>query len=242
MIRIRSEADAMNFHNACLFAVFLVAATSGCAHRESEVIMANPTMRPMTLAVAPILNFSGEFTLDPVKAADLLASEMGYVEGATVLPVSRVIAVLAAQGKTQIESPAHALEVAQAVGADAILVAGITEYDAYTPVVGLALQIYAPGKDFAGPLDPATLARQAEPFVVTKMADAMVPAGQVQVVYNASHIYVVNLIKKYASIRGEGEYHQGWKQYIKVQTLFLRFCWHDAIDRLLSQEVFRVAA
>jgi hypothetical protein len=215
---------------------------AGCAHNESEVLMVNPTMRPMTLAVAPVLNFSGEFTLDPVRAADLLASELSFVDGATVLPVSRVIAVLAAEGKMQIESPAHAISVAQAVGADAIIVAGITEYDAYTPVVGLALQVYSAPSASAPALDPVVAARQAEPFTVAAMADAMLPAGQVQIVYNATHAHVTDSVKKYAAVRSEGEYHQGWKQYVKVQTLFLRFCWHDAIERLLMQEQFRVAA
>ena len=34
----------------------------------------------------------------------------------------------------------------------------------------------------------------------------------------------------------------GWREYLRVQTLFLRFCWHDAIERLMKQESRRRAA
>ncbi|MEE8384690.1 MAG: hypothetical protein V3S01_02080 [Dehalococcoidia bacterium] len=197
--------------------------------------IANPFDRPITFAVAPILNFSGEFDLDPIKAADLLASELASIEGVSVLPVNRVVAFLATQGKQQIESPAHALDVAEAVGADAILVAGITEYDPYTPVLGLALQMYAaPGKSLPA-FDPVAASRQSQVLNITEMADALQPAGQVQRVYNGNHAQVTEAVRRYASGRSEGRNPFGWRQYLKVQTMFLRFCWHDAARRLMRQ-------
>lgn len=114
-----------------------------CTHSEEKVRVHTALIEPTTFCVAPILNFSDELTLDPIKLADLLASELTYVDGATVLPVSRVVAALAARGRTQIESTEDALAIAEAVGADAIIVTGITEYDAYTPTIGVAMQIYS---------------------------------------------------------------------------------------------------
>jgi hypothetical protein len=212
-----------------------ILASGGCAHEESDVRVNNAFPTPMTFAVAPILNFSGDFNLDPIKTADLLASELSFVDGVTVLPVNRVIAVLAAQGKQQIESPAHALSVTEAVGADAIIVAGITEYDAYTPIVGVAVQIYELATQTCDRPDAVHAARQAEPFAASQFAEAEMPIGQVQVVYNAAHAHVTDAVRKYAELRSEGDPNLGWRQYLKVQTLFIRFCWHDALSRLMAQ-------
>lgn len=216
-------------------------ALGGCAAPKEDVTIAQPFTRPMTVAVAPILNFSGSFDLDPVRAADLLASELSYVEGVTVLPVNRVVAVLAGQGKTQVESPAHALAVAEAVGADAVLVAGITEYDAYTPAVGLVLQMYAPRYNEPPDFDPVSASRLSQPFAVSRMADPLIPTSQVQAVYDAAHAGVRSAVRQYALPRTSPESRLGWRQYLKVQTLYLRFCWHRAITSLMNQERTRAA-
>lgn len=215
----------------------LAAGVAGCEKDRMKVTIDRPFIRPAVLAVAPVLNFSGEFSLDPVKAADLLASELAFVDGVTVLPVSRVVAVLASQSRSQVESPAHALEVAEAVGADAILVAGVTEYDAYTPVVGLVLQMYVPDVGAASNgFDPVLASRMSEPFAVTRMADPLTPSSQVQLVSNAAHRDVRSALQKYAAPRLDDSMVMGWRQYMKVQTLYLRFCWHEALARLMRQE------
>lgn len=212
---------------------------SACSHEAPRVAIESPFSENTTVAVAPILNFSGEFDLDPVKAADLLASELSYVKGLTVLPVNRVIAYIATEGKEQVESPAHALAIADAIGADVILVAGITEYDPYTPVVGLALQMYrSPTRDRPA-LDPVSASRQASVEVVSQMADMLSPTGQVQFVCNGSHADVVKAVRRYAVDRSEGDSPYGYQQYLKVQTLFLRFCWHEALERLMAQQRLR---
>lgn len=192
----------------------------------------------VVVAVAPVLNFSGQFSIDPIAAADLLASELTFVDGVTVMPVNRVMAVLASQNRTQIESPQHAVEVAEAAGADAILVAGITEYDAYTPTVGLIAQLYgAKIRPLHDSIDASDLARQARPSVRgVAITDPTVPTSQVQLVLNGSHARVRELVEKYAEPRTSDEIHLGWRQYLKVQTLYLRFCWHEAIEDLMEQE------
>ncbi|MBN2561858.1 MAG: hypothetical protein JXQ75_13105 [Phycisphaerae bacterium] len=246
----------------------LLCSAPGCSRDESKVAMSSPFVAPITFAVSPVLNFSGEFSFDPITAADLLASELSFVEGVAVLPVNRVVAYLATQGRQQIESPAHALAVAQAVGADVILVAGITEYDPYTPVVGLALQMYVapvpveawgihtgrqaasgtrPARQAANgththsspALDAVLVSRQPRPITTVETDGTPAPTGQVQKVYNAAHGHVVDAVQRYAEHRTEGQNPFGWRQYLKVQTLFLRFCWHDAIARLMEQESCR---
>jgi hypothetical protein len=213
-------------------------ALAGCGgQKEKEpVAVTSPYPEPITFAVAPVLNFSGDSTLDPLKAADLLASELTGIDGVAVMPVSRVAAYLATQNKTQIESPAHAVAVAQAVGADAILVAGITEYDPYTPIVGVILQVYRARPAASRSLDPVAASRDAQPLAMSETADPFAPTSQVQEVYNGSHEWVVKAVKKYADHRNEDPNPLGWRQYLKVQTLYLRFCWRDGVERLLRQE------
>ena len=87
----------------------------------------------MTIAVAPALNLSGAADFDPSRFADLMASELSYADGISVIPVSRVLGVLAAQELEKVESQAHAHELVRLLGADAILVFAVTEYDPYDP-------------------------------------------------------------------------------------------------------------
>lgn len=215
---------------------------TGCSRKEESIRVRVALAEPMVLAVAPVLNFTGEFNLDPVRAADLLASELTFVDGATVLPVNRVVAVLAAQGKSQIESPAHAVAVAEAVGADGIFIAGITEYDAYIPVIGIVLQLYEVRRapDISA-IDPSAVSRAAHPVSMSETHDSLTPTGQVQFVYNANHGHIVDAVRAYGTSRNE-DLQMGWRQYLKVQTLFIRFCWHDALTRLLAQTRLRLDA
>lgn len=222
---------------ATLLVAMSTFAVAGCSFGEKTTNISPAFLRPMTVAVAPILNFSGELQFDASKAADLLASELTYVDGVTVLPVNRVIATLATQGKSQIESPEHALETAEMVGADAILVAGITEYDAYTPSVGLVVQMYTVnGAAVHSNFDAVRVSRMPSPVRTASMHNPLVPTSQVQVVLNGNHEDVRRRVKDYAAPRENADIHLGWEQYLKVQTLYLRFCWHEAIDRLMDQE------
>lgn len=207
-----------------------------CTHSEEKVRVHTALIEPTTFCVAPILNFSDELTLDSIKLAELLASELTYVDGATVLPVSRVVAALASRGRTQIESTEDALAIAEAVGADAIIVTGITEYDAYTPIIGVAMQIYSVRRPVSMGMDPSTMARGARPTsMVSDLDDPRRPTGEVQVIYNANHAYVVDAVKAYADDRKE-DLQMGYQQYLKVQTLYIRFVWHNAVTRLLAQQ------
>ena len=220
----------------------LSALACGCCQKEQAVVE-QPAALPasITFAVAPILNFSGKPDLDPIQAADLLASELTSVPGANVIPVNRVMAVLASQGKSQVESPAQAIHVAEAVGADAIIVAAITEYDAYTPVVGLILQMYSVAPARNQSLDAVAASRMSRPFEAPRMASSYAPSAQVQGTYNAMHESVVKHIKKYADDRDETDYPQGWRQYLHMQSLYLRFCWSDAIASLMNQDSWKIA-
>lgn len=232
----------------------------GCSWNRGPIARPPSFPRGMSIAVAPILNFSGSYDLDPIKAADLLASELTDFDGIVVLPVSRVVAALIAEGKEQVESPRHALEIARRVGADAIIVAGVTEYDPYTPTVALALQMYADTPaarrfglsessdgENAGEEGPNSIDDDGGVWAnrgsrLASSEDSLRPLGQIQKVYNATHDDVVSDVERYARNRDAGDSPYGWQEYLKVQTQYLRFCWHDALERMASRQAGLFAA
>lgn len=214
----------------------MIAMTAGCSWRDRAVAPRASFPAGMAIAVAPVLNFTGSTDFDPYQAADLLASELTDFDGIVVIPVSRVLAALAAEGRDQIESPAHALRIARTVGADAVLVAGVTEYDPYTPTVGLALQLYAPDRKDPSPEISDAAVRANQPVGLEKNQDSLTPLGQIQKVYNATHDDVVSDVERYARRRDADQSPYGWQEYVKVQTKYLRFCWHDALERMATQQ------
>ena len=187
------------------------------------------------VAVAPALNFSGSPDFDPVKVADLMVSELASFEGVGTIGVSRVLAILAEQGVDQIQSPEHALDLCDRLGADSILVFAVTEYDAYTPVVGMAAQMY--GRQSAGPgLDPVATSRMARPFPVPRRADAARPQAQIQRVFNGAHEVVQRHVRRYVELRGADEGPYGWRKYLVSQERYLRFCCFAAARALMMQQ------
>jgi len=187
------------------------------------------------VAVAPALNFSGSADFDPAKVADLMASELSSVPGAGVIGVSRVLAILAEQGVDRIQSPDHALDVCDRLGADAILVFAITEYDAYTPVVGLAAQLYGPRPGGVA-LDPVAASRTARPFPVARGAEATRPWAQVQRVFNGAHEAVQRDVRRYADSRGADESPYGWRRCLASQEWYLRYCCFTVARGLMAQQ------
>jgi len=217
-----------------------VAWFSGCTQRQPPVLrISNPWLGAMRVAVAPALNFSGSADFDGYAVADLMASELSLVDGFEILPVSRTLAVLSRQGVTGIESPAHAQEVRELLGADAILVFAITEYDPYEPpVVGIAAQLYGryPGDKVAG-LDPIRVARSPSPVSGGVARPANVPLAQTTGVRNAAHEPVVREVRDYARARGGDDSPYGWRKYVVSQQSYLRFCCHAAIKELVQRGV-----
>jgi hypothetical protein len=227
---------------ACLLpsALCLVLATgglTGCSSSKEQPARIETALAwGTTIAVAPALNFSGSAAFDPVRVADLMASELSDVEGVGVVGVNRVLAILAEQGLVQIQSPDHAVQVCERIGADAILVFAITEYDAYRPIVGIAAQLYGrrpeamPG---AAGLASDVVDDHAGP------ASGGVPWGQVQRVFNGTHDRVRHGVKEYARHRSGDRSPYGWRKYIASQELFLRFCCSSVVRELMGISDFR---
>ncbi|HEY3246111.1 MAG TPA: hypothetical protein VGM03_22435 [Phycisphaerae bacterium] len=236
---------------AAFIAAAMPALGGACAPKHRTVTSARESLYgALTIAVAPALNYSGKSEVDSHAAADLMASELTTVEGVAVIPVARVIALLAAQGRTSVESPEHALALAQQAGADAILVFSINEYEPYTPpIMGLAAQLYGVRPDltvtgFAPEWDRRrgqSATGDSGAGVVESMREAPCdaaaagPFAQSQRVYDGSRDAVVEAVRHFARDRGYGAGPLGWKRVLASQQLFLRFCCHRTVEELLTR-------
>lgn len=210
----------------------------GCRSHQTAVSVSieNPTLSPMTIAVAPALNLSGSKDFDPNRFADIMASELSYAEGISVVPVSRVLGVLGERGLTQVDSRDLALELVDRLGADAILVFAVTGYDPYDPPkIGISAQLFGtrPGVG-GGRVDPVALSRQAGLVADRGGAPMDGLLAQHQQVYDAAHQSVVGDIRAFAARRnGEGNPY-GWRKYVVSQQHFIEFCCHTTIAALLN--------
>lgn len=224
----------------------ILSALVGCsANRHPSEDAAEPALRlpeEVRVAVAPALNQSGSTEFDLVRIGDLMASELSGLEGVKVIGVSRVLAVLAEQGNVRIQSPEHALYVCDRLGADAILVFAITEYDAYTPIVGVAAQLYGPWKADATAWDPVAASRAARPFPVPQAFGGIRPQAQVQRTFNADHDAVQRDVQRYAHSRSADAGPLGWKRYLVSQESYVRYCCFTAARELMSQRMENQAA
>ena len=223
---------------------------AGCTQREwafDPSRIPNAWLGPMTVAVAPALNLSGSPDFDPERVADLMASELGNVDGIDVIPVSRVLAVLARQGQREVGSPQHALDICEALGADAILVFAVTEYDPYDPpIIGITAQLYGHTRLGRGQsqVDPVLVSRQARPLPTPERGPwpGGQPLAQAQQVFNAAQPYVDREVRRFAQRRGAGQSPYGWRLYLASQEHYLRFCCAAVIETLVGSSPAREVA
>jgi len=218
----------------------LVAGCGGPRKPVESPAIPNPTIGAVSIAVAPALNQSGSTDFDANRVADLMAGELMHAERVSVVPVSRVLAVLASQGTDRVQSPAHASEVAGRVGAEAILIFAVTEYDPYDPPsVSISAQLYAATPRPAyGALDDGSGGVSSD----SHQTSGGRMLAQTQGRFDATHTEVIADIREYARSRGADDSPYGWRRYIVSQQDFLRYCCHATIRGLLNGQGWPVLA
>lgn len=213
-------------HGRLPWALLAVLAGGGLAceqPRWREDLGAWPFVSVRRVAVAPVLNFSGEASFDPVRAADLLASELAQVGGVTVTPVNRVVAAMSRSGSVYVRSPQQAADLCRAVGADAILVPAVTEFRPYPPMVmGLVLELYM--LPDARPDDP----------------NGSAPAAQMQAIFDASQRGVTARAESFGKHRASDNGPFGWRRYLVTQDGYMRFCFSQGLRFLFDEDSDRM--
>jgi hypothetical protein len=215
-----------------LGSILAVLLTVGCAPRDVATGREPGSSRPQVVVVAPVLNLSDSTDWDPLKATDILASELQAFPDVAVIPVNRTLAALELMGKSAVETPEDALALAREFRADGTVVAAITEYNPYEPpIVGVIMQWYAaPRAEARSGLDPVSASRQAgEVMPAGGTEDAGRLVQQVQRVYNAADETVLADIRAFAKRRSAHGSPYAWRIYVKSQNLFVRYCFWASI-------------
>jgi hypothetical protein len=119
-----------------------VASLSGCVVVQTGVT--NPIPGMTTVAVAPFVNLSAERSVDGRRFALAYHGELQKIPGYQVIPVGVVEQTLVDLG-LDLDGPDDALVLARALGADAVVIGAVTDYDPYYPPrIGLQVSWYSP--------------------------------------------------------------------------------------------------
>lgn len=193
-------------------------------------------------AVVPLRNESGTTQVDVLGLSDKLVWAVEQVRGVRALPLNRTMAAMRALDLSAVRTPAEARRVAQALGADGVLVGSITAYDPYSPLVGVSLALFHVGPPSSPTrADPARLA--AAPTESRVLPRAGAPDRAVAVVsevFDGRNHQVQMEVRSYAAGRVEPLSALGWERYLRSASLFEEFAMFSGVERLIGQEWARV--
>lgn len=163
-------------------ALTLLCVLPGCA--VVDVGVRNPVPGLESVAVAPFFNLSQERTVDGREFALAYYSELQKIPGFEVLPVGVVERAMIENGLSM-NSPDDALTLAKILGVDAVVVGAVTDYDPYSPRVGLKVAWYSPQQWLFLPNGPpdrlqvATIGQPDAPMVLRAQSSDLTAAGSV---------------------------------------------------------------
>lgn len=196
---------------------------SGCGKHDKRAHHVDVTPATRTIVVAPVINLSGTSEIDALKITDILASEFASFSAIDVVPVNLALAALARRGKTLVDTPETAVDLAREFGADATVVTAITEFDPYDPpIVSLVMQWYRTSREAQSPAGVRLSAAGAEEAPI-----------QLQRVFNAADDDVLDEIRSFADERDDGRSPYGWRRYLRSQELYVRWCSRTLIRSML---------
>jgi hypothetical protein len=203
-----------------------------------EFHLTSPYTDVRTYAVAPVVNLSGSRDLDPLAISDVLFSELQQVQNLNVLPVNKTLAAMELLKIRTINTPQKAQAIAEAVGADALVVPAITSYDPYNPPsIGMSLQLYTLDT-LAGP--PPVVSHQINGAAIPGDAPkARQPVVEIAAIFNATNQTVLQELQSFA--RGRTDYQSALQEerFLADIDAYTRFVCHAMVRRLIEVERVR---
>ena len=239
-----------------LAAVCLALAT-GCAHgprRAAELRAPWAPAASRTLAVAPLLNESGNAHADGVRMADRLTERLNGADGVSTIPVNRVLAEMERLGLSEVRTDGQARELRAGLGVDGLVAGTITAFDPYDPPkVGLNLGVFYAGPP-APPPDPArstgpraegapdlrAMSRSATQVAEPEPAPTPGPVAAISRVYDAADPATQDRLGRFARDRGiDYARSETDRRLFRISSdLFAGFVAHEAAGDLLQASSF----
>lgn len=233
---------------------------TACSSSRKDVLIEPQTLRAPSYpafggraplwAVAPLRNESGVSVVDPLALTDQLVRQVHAVEGLDAIPLNRTIAAMRALRMNDVTSPGDARRLAEALGADAIVVGSLTAWDPYNPPkIGMSLALYAPDRSpLVSRVSAAGTPEYPETFTWETSARDIAPGpgfSDEPVSTASEHLDAAShgvqmLVKTFASGRHETVSALGWRRYLASMPLYADFATFRLMDRLLHEERLRV--
>ena len=197
-------------------------------------------------AVATLRNESGVSLFEPADVTDKLIKAAEEIRGVRTIPQNRTLQAMTALGLKGLGSPADARKLAEALGADAILVGTITSYDPYTPSIGMSVGLFArPGAmtpRAQGSLDSRSLTTATTDAGAGPTRSPNAPLAMVSCLLDGKNHQVQLDLKRFATGRSPNETAIGWRRYLASMDLYSEFASHQVLAELMQAEWLRVGA
>ncbi|MBI2923954.1 MAG: hypothetical protein HYY18_23080 [Planctomycetes bacterium] len=212
---------------------------SGCAGEQYRSPAANPFQSARRIAVAPFLNRTADPKLDGVAQGDAFASELVAHPGFLVYRPSEVAAAAKAAGR-ELRTADDYLAAARDLGADAIVVAAVTELRTYYPPrVTVALQLLMTGRAELPAADLEKIIRSGRPLEISPQ-NAPHLNQQFEAILDADSDRVRSAVKSWAAARVDDE--SPWRDgegVLRSREPYFRFACALLVERILDAEVAR---
>ncbi len=249
--RIKAPVSPLNRGVICAWCAG-IALLGGCSSGQKDILIApsqlvapyNTDRGDVLWAVVPLRNESGVSTLDAGALTDKLVLATEEVQGVRALPLNRTLEAMRSLKLGKIQTPGDAKRLAQAMGADGVLVGSITAYDPYQPTLGLQLALFAtsaPMRATSRQLDPRALA--ASPSIAGESIGSWEdrPVAVASENLDAKNNQVLMDVKSYAEGRLNGPNALGWRRYVASMDLYSEFAMYRLLDDVIRQEWVRVS-
>lgn len=230
----------------CLLAALALPACESSRRNKKYVMPAElstpyPPGREVVLAVAPLRNESGVSLVDELSLTDTLVNEMQQASGVTVLPLNRTLAAMRALNLPQVDTPADALALAKAAGADGLVVGTVTAWDPYDPpALGLSLAVFGRGPLMRAPdaatIDPSALRSARSEAQSGAELRSIGALSVVSDTLDASSGATRERVRIYAQGRHDPDSPRGWQRYLVSMGLYAKFACFEMSRRLFDAE------
>ncbi|MDQ7780040.1 MAG: hypothetical protein RDV41_10070, partial [Planctomycetota bacterium] len=213
-----------------LFALLSAVAVSsaGCGTFASVKYFgnpANPFPNVRTVAVAPFVNLSAEPSVDFIEVADIFAGELAQFPGFQVRRPAVLIADARQHGvPLPFPDVSAAVKLAQAVGADAIVIGAITEYDPYYPPrVSVALQLVHAGEKIDPVMDISPWVESGRPLAIQR-EDAPRLLAMFEDTFDSSKRFVRMEIQGYAKTHiSDDRVFEEDETFLRIMNKYMQF-------------------